>query len=133
MDYVECHAWPADVSFDGGTLDCGNGLLLLIRKHIDPLRSGQLLEIRSQESSVEEDLPAWCRLTKNELLSCTRQGSERSFLVSKGPFGGRSSEDVARAVSPSTGTRVAMPLPRAAPPVVIPDCLPAVPEAPALP
>ena len=35
-----------DVSFDGGDLDCGNGLLLLIRKHIDPLPRGGLLEIR---------------------------------------------------------------------------------------
>src|SRR5204862_6562305 len=89
MDYVARHLWPADVSFDGGTLDCGSGLLLLIRKHIDPLRSGQLLEFRSQESSVEEDLPAWCRLTKNELLSCTRRGNEWSFLVCKGAFAER--------------------------------------------
>ena len=53
-------------SFDGGDLDCGNGLLLLIRKHIDPLTPGQLLEILSTETSVVEDLPAWCRLTGNE-------------------------------------------------------------------
>jgi 5-methyltetrahydropteroyltriglutamate--homocysteine methyltransferase len=135
MDYVERHAWPADVSFDGGTLDCGNGLLLLIRKHIDPLRAGQLLEIRSQESSVEEDLPAWCRLTKNELLSCTRLGNERSFLVSKGPFNGRPSVSAAIAplvTSPIAGTRVAMPLPRAPQPVVIPDRLPAAADAPSL-
>ena len=85
MGYVDRHSWPADVAFDGGTLDCGNGLLLLIRKHIDPLRSGELLEIRSQESSVVEDLPAWCRLTKNELVSCTRPGARKwSFLVCKG-------------------------------------------------
>ena len=45
-------------SFDGGDLDCGNGLLLLIRRHIDPLLPGQVLEVRSRESSVEEDLPA---------------------------------------------------------------------------
>jgi 5-methyltetrahydropteroyltriglutamate--homocysteine methyltransferase len=134
MDYVERHAWPADVAFNGGTLDCGNGLLLLIRKHIDPLRSGQLLEIRSQESSVEEDLPAWCRLTKNELLSCTRLGNERSFLVSKGPFDGRPS--VSAAAPPMASaipiTRVAMPPPRAPQLVVISDKLPAVADAPAL-
>ena len=43
----------------------------LIRQHIDPLAPGQLLEIRSRESSVAEDLPAWCRLTGNELVSVT--------------------------------------------------------------
>jgi len=83
---VESHRYRPDMSFDGGDLDCGNGLLLLIRRHIDPLRSGQLLEIRSTEISVDEDLPAWCRLTGNELISWTKHGKQRSFLVSKGPF-----------------------------------------------
>jgi len=83
------HARSPDVSFDGGDLDCGNGLLLLIRKHIDPMRPGQLLEIRSTEISVDEDLPAWCRLTRNELVSFTRQGKQRSFLVCKGMLADR--------------------------------------------
>ena len=80
------HPYEPAVSFDGGDLDCGNGLLLLIRKHIDPLDAGQLLEIISVEASVDEDLPAWCRLTGNELVSRRHDGRRRSFLVSKGPF-----------------------------------------------
>lgn len=76
MQYVDRHAFEPDVSFDGGDMDCGSGLLLLIRRHMDPLRAGGLLEIRSTESSVEEDLPAWCRMTKNELLSCIRTNLE---------------------------------------------------------
>ena len=63
------HPFPPRASFDGGTLDCGSGLLLLIRQQIDPLAPGELLEIRSAEPSVREDLPAWCRLTGNELVS----------------------------------------------------------------
>jgi hypothetical protein len=35
MQAVSRHEHSPDVSFDGGDLDCGNGLLLLIRKHID--------------------------------------------------------------------------------------------------
>jgi methionine synthase II (cobalamin-independent) len=77
------HDHQPDASFDGGDLDCGSGLLLLIRKHIDPLARGQLLEIRSTEISVDEDLPAWCRLTGNELVSWTKTGKQRSFLVCK--------------------------------------------------
>lgn len=80
------HPFAAKASFDGGDLDCGNGLLLLIRKHIDPLEAGDLLEIRSTEISVPEDLPAWCRLTGNELVSHLHQGRQHSFLVSKGKF-----------------------------------------------
>jgi 5-methyltetrahydropteroyltriglutamate--homocysteine methyltransferase len=89
MQISETHRHKPDVSFDGGDLDCGNGLLLLIRKHIDPMRPGQLLEILSTEISVDEDLPAWCRLTRNELLSLTKSGKQRSFLVCKGRLADR--------------------------------------------
>ena len=40
MNPVDSHAHAPDVSFDGGALDCGSGLLLLIRRHIDPLDPG---------------------------------------------------------------------------------------------
>lgn len=78
------HPRKAHTRFDGGDLDCGNGLLLLIRRHLDPLRPGQLLEVLSTDSSVEEDLPAWSRLTGNELVSRTRHGDQRSYLLCKG-------------------------------------------------
>src|SRR6266705_2568811 len=91
MEPVDRHPLEADVSFDGGDLDCGNGLLLLIRRHIDPLERGQLLEFRSTEISVEEDFPAWCRMTGNDLISLVRRGKERSFLVCKGKLGERRS------------------------------------------
>lgn len=79
------HAQAPDVSFDGGSLDCGSGLLLLIRRHIDPLAAGQTLEILSTDSTVEVDLPAWCRMTGNDLLSLEkRAGGQNSYLVRKG-------------------------------------------------
>ena len=90
MDPVARHPLEPDVSFDGGNMDCGNGLLLLIRKHIDPLAPGGIMEVRSTESSVEEDLPAWSRLTGNEFVSWTRQGEQRSFLICKGALASRS-------------------------------------------
>ena len=77
------HPIEADVRFDGGDLDCGNGLLLLIRRHIDPLEPGQHLEIQSTDATVEDDLPAWCRMTGNALVSQTRSGPQRSYLVRK--------------------------------------------------
>ena len=83
------HYHPPDASFDGGDLDCGSGLLLLIRRHIDPLPRGGLLEILSTESSVKEDLPSWCRLTGNELVSVAAVGTGISFLVCKGALGER--------------------------------------------
>jgi len=119
------HPHVPDASFDGGSLDCGSGLLLLIRQHIDPLEPGRLLEIRSREASVCEDLPAWCRMTGNELVSELRGEGVYSFLVAKGTF-----------VAPAPGTRPAPAGagrgPGAARPVVIPDALPAPAAAPAL-
>jgi len=89
MEPVNQHVLQPDISFDGGDLDCGNGLLLLIRKHIDPMPRGGLLEIRSTEISVDEDLPAWCRMTRNDLISWTKTGRQRSFLVAKGSLAER--------------------------------------------
>lgn len=120
MDPVLRHSFQPDIAFDGGSMDCGNGLLLIIRKHIDPLPAGGILEIRSTESSVEEDLPAWCRLTGNEFISFTREGPERSFLVCKGAFTSRSKPAAAASTvqfAPPTPVRVRVPpvLPEPAP------------------
>ncbi|VCU68644.1 2-hydroxypropyl-CoM lyase [Pigmentiphaga humi] len=119
MELSAQHAHAPDVGFDGGDLDCGNGLLLLIRKHIDPLPRGGLLEILSREISVDEDLPAWCRLTGNELVSWTKTGKQRSFLVCKGRLAERDAAVAVAAVEPAAP--VAAPMrrrePVAAPPV----------------
>ena len=121
MDPVDRHPYTPDVSFDGGDLDCGSGLLLLIRRHIDPMERGSLLEILSTDSTVEVELPAWCRMTSNEMVSWTRVNGQRSFLVSKGPFSGGRAAAPVQAV-PSIGEQLRVE-------VSIPDHLP--PPAPA--
>ena len=128
MKPVDRHPFEPDVRFDGGNLDCGSGLLLLIRKHIDPLDRGGLLEILSTDSSVAEDLPSWCRMTGNELVSWTREGAQASFLVCKGALRERSP-----AGPPVSGSH-AVPS-QAVVPVRIPETLPdpvPVPEIPPL-
>ncbi|MFM7150616.1 MAG: 5-methyltetrahydropteroyltriglutamate--homocysteine methyltransferase [Gemmataceae bacterium] len=84
MTWSDRHEHTPHFRFDGGDLDCGNGLLLLIRKHLDPLARGQFLEILSSDASVEEDLPAWSRLTGNPLLSRVRHPHTCSYLIRKG-------------------------------------------------
>lgn len=122
MEPVTNHPFDAHVRFDGGDLDCGNGLLLLIRKHIDPLDRGGLLEILSTDSSVKEDLPAWCRMTKNELVSMVQDGRQRSYLVCKGGLAERKQ---------SSGSKPALtPHIQTITPVVIPDRLPLPAPAP---
>ena len=71
---------------DGGDLDCGSGLLLIIRNAMEPLPSGGVLEVRSREISVKEDLPAWCRLVGHDLLTVApgTAGSTSYFIRKKG-------------------------------------------------
>ncbi|NGO73396.1 radical SAM protein [Streptomyces boncukensis] len=64
------HADPAhtplgavEALVDGGDMDCGSGLLLLITRAMRRLEAGQLLGVRSAEVSVVTDLPAWAELT----------------------------------------------------------------------
>lgn len=58
-----------DASCDGGDLDCGSGLLLIIRNEMAPLGGGQVLEVKSREISVKEDLPAWCRMVGHTMIT----------------------------------------------------------------
>jgi 5-methyltetrahydropteroyltriglutamate--homocysteine methyltransferase len=126
------HPYEPTVSFDGGDLDCGNGLLLLIRRHIDPLASGQLLEILSTELSVREDLPSWCRLTGNELVSQIERDVQTSFLVAKGRFSAstQTSPTSNEASTNSATTRQPMPITQRIKHATIPDKLPPPADAP---
>lgn len=79
---------PTDIRPDGicegGNLDCGSGLLLLIRKAVHSVPDGGVLEIRSTEISVREDLPAWCRMTKNPYLGWAPGEAHNKYFVRKG-------------------------------------------------
>ena len=117
MDPIQRRQHQPDVSFDGGDLDCGGGLLLLIRRHIDPLERGGLLEILSTDPTVEVELPAWCRLTKNELVSWTKSGIQRSYLICKGSLAERrQTPGAAAARSVGKQRSVAVSIPATLPP-----------------
>jgi len=122
MEPIAEHPFVPDVSFDGGDMDCGGGLLLLIRRHIDPLPRGSLLEILSTDSSVESDLPAWCGLTGNQLVSWTKNEVQRRYLVCKGSLSERRTAATASAIPRSE--RIVRP--------VIPERLPEPVPVPAI-
>ena len=61
---------PDDI-FDGGNMDCGSGLSLLIRQRMQALPAGAILEIRSTEPTVATELPPWCRLAGHHHLEST--------------------------------------------------------------
>lgn len=69
---------------DGGDLDCGSGLLLIINKSMNPLDPGQVLEIKSRERTVADDLPAWCRMVKHEFIGSEPGENTVRYFVRKG-------------------------------------------------
>ncbi len=76
--------FKVDAMCDGGDLDCGSGLLLIIKKSMDPLKPGQVLEVRSREKTVAEDLPAWCRMVNHQFLGSQPRENTTSYYIRKG-------------------------------------------------
>ncbi len=74
---------PAAVC-DGGTLDCNGGLLIAIRRALNGIAVGDILEIRSQAPSVAIDLPAWCDMAGHPLEQVTHNESTASYFVRRG-------------------------------------------------
>jgi len=76
-------ALPVDRVFDGGDLDCGSGLVLLIRENMLQVPEGGILEMRSREPTVGGDLPPWCRMVGHEYLGAlagAATGTTRYFV-----------------------------------------------------
>ncbi len=64
---VRLHAPPrADAEWNAGDLGCGE-LVLDLRKRLRAMPGG-VIKVISLDPGATEDLPAWCRLTRNELV-----------------------------------------------------------------
>lgn len=69
----ETSPYEVHALLDAGTGGCEEGALLKLRELISGLERGQVLEVRSTDPGVREDLPAWCRMTGHEYLG-SREG-----------------------------------------------------------
>ena len=79
---IELESIQPDHVFDGGDLDCGSGLILLIRENMLKVPEKGVFEMRSTEPSVKGDLPPWCRMVGLEYLGFleTAGGVTRYFI-----------------------------------------------------
>lgn len=73
-----------DVIFDGGDLDCGSGLILLIRENMIKTPVDGILEMRSREPSVADDLPPWCRMAGHAFLGQEKGPGYIRYFVQRG-------------------------------------------------
>ena len=61
-------AGEAAAFWDAGAMACGE-LVLQLRRRLNALRPGGVLQVRALDPAAPEDLPAWCRLTGHHLRS----------------------------------------------------------------
>lgn len=81
LSHAALQALVPDVVFDGGDLDCGSGLVLMIRESMLRAAIGGVLEMQSSEPTVADDLPPWCRLAGHEYLGkLPGEGRVRYFV-----------------------------------------------------
>ncbi len=69
----------ADARLDAGQASCGELLILVVRA-FKCLLPGQVLEVVGYDPGAREDIPAWCRLTRNHLLHVERCDPSRYFI-----------------------------------------------------
>ncbi len=74
---------PVRVVVDGGDKGCGGGLLGLMVQALKTLRPGEIMEVRSTDLGVREDLPAWSRMTDHALLAAQQGDLRNRYFVRK--------------------------------------------------
>jgi TusA-related sulfurtransferase len=70
-----------DAELDGGDMDCGSGLLLLLTRRMREIEPGQSLLVHTQERSVPPDLDDWGRLAGHLIVSSTAAGPDGPWEV----------------------------------------------------
>ncbi len=81
-----------DAVFDGGDMDCGSGLILLIRENMLKVPEDGILEMRSREPTVADDLPPWCRMSGHDYLGNLPADGYVRYFVKKGHTSGEERE-----------------------------------------
>jgi tRNA 2-thiouridine synthesizing protein A len=73
----------ADKIYDAGPTGCGELImnLFLMMKKMD---KSQIIEVVSYDPGAREDLPAWCRMQKHNLLTRQDDGKISHYFIEKG-------------------------------------------------
>lgn len=66
---------------DGGSSDCGSGLLLTVTRAMRGVPVDEVLVVTTVERSVVEDLPAWARLAGHTIVALAGSGARGPWEV----------------------------------------------------
>ncbi len=92
----DANAFTPDAVFDGGDLDCGSGLILLIREQMLKTPVNGILEMRSREPTVADDLPPWCRMAGHTYLGKASGNGFARYFVKRGSGAQQHDEETLR-------------------------------------
>ncbi len=73
---------------EGGDLDCGSGLVLLLRDEMLAVPAGEVLELRSREPTVGNDLPPWCEMVGHTYLGELPAAEGVRYFIRRGEGAG---------------------------------------------
>ena len=72
----------ADHTLDCIGLYCPMPIVKTAQK-IKEMKSGEILEVLSDDTGIKKDMPAWCNVTGNECLSIEEEGGQYKAYVRK--------------------------------------------------
>ncbi|MGH2687555.1 MAG: hypothetical protein ACRDKW_01925, partial [Actinomycetota bacterium] len=82
-DAFEVVAVTPSATVEAGDLDAGS-VLLLVRNAVARLKTGEVLEVRASGEGVGQEVAAWAKLNRCELVTGLDAGLENAYLVRKG-------------------------------------------------
>lgn len=72
-----------NASSDLGDLGCGD-LIIALAKVFEPLKVGEVMQVRALDSGALEDIPAWCRMRGHELIAMPNPNDREHYYIQKG-------------------------------------------------
>jgi tRNA 2-thiouridine synthesizing protein A len=72
----------SDFIYDAGPTGCGE-LIMNLFLTMKKMETGQTIEVISYDPGAREDIPAWCRLQKHQLLKREDVGKISHYFIQK--------------------------------------------------
>jgi tRNA 2-thiouridine synthesizing protein A len=72
-----------DREWDAGDLGCGE-LVIELRFRLKAMRPGQVIRVHATDTGAVEDLPAWCRMTRDILRH--HDPRDKLYYIERGSY-----------------------------------------------
>jgi tRNA 2-thiouridine synthesizing protein A len=72
-----------DQEWDAGELGCGE-LVIELRFKLKAMRPGEVIRVHATDTGAVQDLPAWCRMTKDTLLH--HDTDHKLYYIARGNY-----------------------------------------------